>query len=275
MLGKRILTALIGIPIAVYIINYGQWLFAVSILVLSLLAWHEYYTMLKNKDITVYYILGFVLNTLIAGCAWLGNYHELVMVMFMSTLFALIKMVTSGTKFTVTDAAFSVLGISYIGVSFAHLLLLRYTDSSQYILTSFGQLSAGAAYLWLAFIGTWASDTFAYFVGTYFGRRKLCPTISPGKTIEGATGGLIGSIIAIILLGSIFKLSILHSGIMGLLVGIAAPIGDLVESAIKRFAGVKDSGRILPGHGGILDRFDSILFAVPAIYYYMHAFVLR
>lgn len=275
MLGKRILTALIGIPIAAYVINYGEWLFAAMILMLTLLAWHEFYTMLQNKNIKIYYRLGFLLNTVIAGCAWLGNSQELVMVMFISTLLALVKVVTSGTKFTVTDATFSLLGISYIGVSFAHLLLLRYTDSSQYISTSFGQLSAGAAYLWLAFVGTWASDTFAYFVGTYLGRHKLCPMISPGKTIEGALGGLIGSVIAIVLLGNIFKLSMTHSVIMGLLVGVAAPLGDLVESAIKRFAGVKDSGRILPGHGGILDRFDSILFAVPAIYYYIHAFVLR
>lgn len=275
MLGKRILTALIGIPIAAYVINYGEWLFAAMILMLTLLAWHEFYTMLQNKNINIYYSLGFLLNTVIAGCAWLGNSQELVMVMFISTLLALVKVVTSGTKFTVTDATFSLLGISYIGVSFAHLLLLRYTDSSQYISTSFGQLSAGAAYLWLAFVGTWASDTFAYFVGTYLGRHKLCPMISPGKTIEGALGGLIGSVIAIVLLGNIFKLSMTHSVIMGLLVGVAAPLGDLVESAIKRFAGVKDSGRILPGHGGILDRFDSILFAVPAIYYYIHAFVLR
>lgn len=275
MLGKRILTALIGIPIAAYVINYGEWLFAAMILMLTLLAWHEFYTMLQNKNINIYYSLGFLLNTVIAGCAWLGNSQELVMVMFISTLLALVKVVTSGTKFTVTDATFSLLGISYIGVSFAHLLLLRYTDSSQYISTSFGQLSAGAAYLWLAFVGTWASDTFAYFVGTYLGRHKLCSMISPGKTIEGALGGLIGSVIAIVLLGNIFKLSMTHSVIMGLLVGVAAPLGDLVESAIKRFAGVKDSGRILPGHGGILDRFDSILFAVPAIYYYIHAFVLR
>ncbi|WP_378951910.1 phosphatidate cytidylyltransferase [Pelosinus sp. sgz500959] len=275
MLGKRILTAVIGIPVAAYVINYGEWLFATAILILTLLAWHEFYTMLQNKNIKIYYILGFVLNIVIAGCAWIGNSQELIMVMFISTLLALVKIVTSGAEFTVTDAAFSLLGIFYIGVSFAHLILLRYTDNSQYISTSLGQLSAGAAYLWIAFIGTWASDTFAYFVGTYLGKHKLCPKISPGKTIEGALGGLLGSVIVIVLLGNLFKLSIIHSMIMGLLIGIVAPIGDLVESVIKRFTGVKDSGRILPGHGGILDRFDSILFVVPAIYYYIHAFVLK
>lgn len=275
MLGKRILTAFIGIPIAVYVINYGEWLFATAVLVLTLLAWHEFYTMLQNKSIKVFYSLGILINIFILGCAWLGNSEEVVIVIFISTLLAMLKIVTSGTKFTVVDAAFSLLGISYIGMSFAHLILLRYTDSSVYLMTSWGELSAGAAYVWLAFVGTWASDTFAFFIGSYFGRHKLCLTISPNKTIEGALGGMLGSIIAIVILGILFKLPISHSAIMGILVGIAAPVGDLVESAIKRFAEVKDSGQILPGHGGILDRFDSILFTVPTIYYYMHAFVLR
>jgi len=275
MLGKRILTAFIGIPIAIYVINYGEWLFATAVFVLTLLAWHEFYTMLQNKSIKVFYSLGILMNIFILGCAWLGNSQEVITVIFVSTLLTLLKIVTSGTNFTVVDAAFSLLGICYIGMSFAHLLLLRYTDSSLYLMTSWGELSAGAAYVWLAFVGTWASDTFAFFIGSYLGRHKLCPTISPNKTIEGVLGGMLGSIIAIILLGMLFKLPISHCAIMGILVGTAAPVGDLVESAIKRFAGVKDSGQILPGHGGILDRFDSILFTVPVIYYYMHTFVLR
>ena len=275
MLGKRILTAVIGMPIAVYVINYGEWLFATAVFILMILAWREFHAMLKNKDINVFYELGIFMNIILLGCAWLGNSQEILLVLFASTLLILFKIVTSGTKFNVVDGAFSSLGISYIGLSFAHLLLLRYTDGSLYLTTSWGQLSAGAAYLWLAFVGTWASDTFAYFVGTYFGKHKLCPIISPGKTIEGALGGVLGSVTGIILLGILFKFPMFHSIIMGMLVGIVAPIGDLVESAIKRFAGVKDSGQILPGHGGILDRFDSILFTVPTIYYYLHAFVLR
>ncbi len=275
MLGKRILTAVIGIPVAICVINYGEWLFAAAIVILTLLAWHEFYVMLKNKSITVFYSLGVAASIVILGCAWLGNSQEMMMVMFASTLLALMRVVISGTAFTLVDVAFSLLGIFYISISFAHLVLLRFTDQTVKLITSSGELSAGAAYLWLAFIGTWASDTFAFFIGSYFGKHKLCPAISPNKTIEGAVGGMCGSIIAITLLAVTFKLPIGHSIIMGILVGIAAPAGDLVQSAIKRFAGVKDSGQVLPGHGGILDRFDSILFAVPVIYYYMHAFVLR
>lgn len=275
MLGTRILTAVVGIPIAMYVINYGKWLFTAAILILTLIAWHEFSTMLQNKDIKVFYSLGFLANILILGCAWLGNSQEMIMVLFFSTILFLLKIVASSNYFTVVDAAFSLFGIVYIGISFAHLLLLRFTDNSLYIHTSWGTLSAGAAYLWLAFIGTWANDTFAYFIGSHFGKNKLCPLISPGKTIEGALGGLLGSVVAILLLGSIFKLPLGHCLIMGILVGSVAPVGDLAESAMKRFAGVKDSGKILPGHGGILDRFDSILFTVPVVYYYMHAFILH
>ncbi|MDF2634964.1 MAG: phosphatidate cytidylyltransferase [Pelosinus sp.] len=275
MLGTRVLTAVIGIPITIYIVNYGEWLFAVAILILTLLAWHEFYIMLRNKSVNVFYTLGLLLNFFILGCAWLGNSQEMIMTLVFSILFMLMKMIASGNKFTIADVAFSILGVTYIGILFSHLLLLRYTDSTLYIATSLGTLSAGASYLWLAFIGTWANDTFAYFVGSRFGRHKLCPAISPAKTIEGSVGGMFGSILAIIVLGLLFKLPVSHSVVMGILVGVTAPIGDLAESAIKRFAGVKDSGKLLPGHGGILDRFDSILFTVPVIYYYMHIFVLR
>lgn len=274
MLGRRLFTALIGIPITIYVINYGEWLFAAAILILTLLAWHEFYVMLQNKNIRIFYNLGFLTNVLILGCAWLGNPNEIIMILFLATLFILLKVVVSGNKFTIADAAFSLLGIMYIGISFSHLLLLRYSDSSLNIVTSWGALSGGTAYLWLAFIGTWANDTFAYFVGSRFGRHKLCPAISPAKTIEGALGGMLGSILVILALGELFKVSVGQSLVMGILVGLAAPIGDLTESAIKRFANVKDSGRILPGHGGILDRFDSILFVVPVIYYFLHGVVL-
>ena len=137
-----------------------------------------------------------------------------------------------------------------------------------------GTLSAGAVYLWIAFLGTWASDTFAYLVGSKIGRTKLAPLISPGKTREGAVGGLIGTIVTVAVFGSLFQLPLHHLLALGLLVGIVAPLGDLVQSVIKRYVGVKDSGNFFPGHGGVLDRFDSILFAVPAVYYYIQIFLL-
>lgn len=275
MLAKRILTAVIGIAIAIYIINFGQWLFVVTVGILALIGWHELHHMLQKKHINLWYYWGLIGLIFLLGCAWLGNSQEIIAVLFIILISILAKTVIANNSFTMNDAAFSFIGILYIGLSFIHLLLLRFTDNSMYFSVYSASLPAGAAYMWLALIGTWANDTFAFFIGSQIGKHKLCPAISPGKTIEGSVGGLIGSILAISALGNFLDLPSVHFISIGILVGITAPLGDLVESALKRFAGVKDSGNLLPGHGGILDRFDSIMLSVPAVYYYLHAFVLR
>ena len=274
MLLKRMITAVIGISVATYIINFGQWLIVVALAMLAFLAWHELYGMLRHKQINISYGLGLLGIGCLLGCGWLGNPQEIVMVILGISMLILGKTVTSYSNFSMVDAGFTILGMIYVGLTFSHLLLLRFIDVSTAIVTPFGMLQTGAAYLWLPFIGTWASDTLAFFVGSHYGRHKLCPAVSPGKTIEGAVGGLVGSIIGVATAVTLFHMPLFHGIIIGILVGIIAPFGDLVESAMKRFAGVKDSGRLLPGHGGVLDRFDSILFAVPIVYYYIQAFVL-
>jgi phosphatidate cytidylyltransferase len=270
----RILTAVIGIPIAVFIINYGYWLFAATVIVLALIAWHEFYKMMQAKDINVQYSIGFIGIILASGSAWLGNAQELVMVMLLVVLLTMAQTIFRNEKIGVAEAAFTILGTMYISLPFAHLLLLRFTDQNDYLNTALGSLSTGAVYLWLAFIGTWASDTLAYFVGSAFGRHKLCPAISPGKTIEGALGGLLGSVAGVVLMGWLCGLPLLHMFFLSLLIGVAAPMGDLAESVLKRFTGVKDSGNILPGHGGILDRFDAVMFSAPVVYYYIKIFII-
>lgn len=274
MLGMRILTAAIGIPVAIYIINYGQHLFAATVVLLALAAWHEFFKMMQAKEIKVQYMIGFSGILLALSCAWLGNAQELVMVIMLMVLATMSYTVISHTNFSVAEAAFTLLGFLYISLPFSHLILLRFTEQYDYITTGLGSLSLGAAYLWLAFVGTWASDTLAYFVGSAFGKHKLCPAVSPGKTYEGAIGGLLGSIAGVLAMGWLCGLPFKHMLVIGLLVGFAAPLGDLAESVLKRFTGVKDSGNILPGHGGILDRFDAIMFSVPVVYYYVRAFLI-
>lgn len=275
MLAKRIATALVGIPVAVYIINYGQWLFGITVSFLALAAWHEYYVMVGRNGHHPSYLLGFLGITLFLGCAWVGNPQETVTVATLITLIILGKTVIACGKFSLPDAAFTLLGLFYIGLPFSHLLLLRFMDASLFAIPSAGLMSTGALFLWLAFIGTWASDTFAYLVGSKYGKTKLCPTISPGKTREGALGGLCGSILSVLAFGYLFHIPFIHLVFMGLFVGLSAPFGDLVESSLKRYCCVKDSGRLLPGHGGVLDRFDSIMFTVPTVYYYVQFFLLR
>src|SRR5205823_9764453 len=125
----------------------------------------------------------------------------------------------------------------------------------------------GAWMVLLVVAATWTGDTAAFFTGRAFGARKLAPAISPGKTVEGTVGGLLGASIVALLLGTLllhldFRLAL---G-LGILVGLLAPVGDLCESALKRELGIKDFGSLLPGHGGVLDRFDSLLMTAPVVY---------
>ena len=132
----------------------------------------------------------------------------------------------------------------------------------------------GTKYIWLVFIIAFGTDTFAYFAGNLFGKNKLCPKISPNKTIEGSIGGVLGSLILTIIysmfmnIGPLWKLSILS-----IVTSIISQIGDLVASRIKRETGIKDFGNIIPGHGGIIDRFDSIILTAPVIYYLVRYFI--
>lgn len=276
MFNTRVLTALIGIPLAIYAINRGGLVYFSIISFLALIAWHEYVNMLSIKQIKVPFFTGIVYLILLLGCAWWGNAQEMLLVITLALLMTIGTVVIKHSSFTIENAVYTITGIFYIGIPFAHLLLLRLTDATVSMTGLYGgTLSAGAVYLWLAFTGTWANDTFAYFVGSVWGKRKLCPEVSPGKTIEGTVGGIFGTVGVTLAFGWTYGLPWLHLLVIGIFVGIAAPIGDLTESALKRFTGVKDSGRLLPGHGGVLDRFDSMMFTAPIVYYYVRIFFIQ
>ncbi len=149
----------------------------------------------------------------------------------------------------------------YVSFLFAHIILVR-------------KLSYGNYIMWFIFITAWLSDTLAYFVGIKFGRNKLIPAISPKKTIEGSIGGLVGSVIFNMIFAIVcslgFNLSVNYFALffMAIIAGAMSQLGDLTASAIKREYGIKDYSNLLPGHGGILDRFDSVLFVAPTVYYF-------
>jgi phosphatidate cytidylyltransferase len=135
-------------------------------------------------------------------------------------------------------------------------------------------LPAGFCFVVLLLCIIWGTDTFAYAVGRTLGRRKLWPTISPGKTLEGALGGFLAAVLIGGALAYWLRLPVYHGVILGALLGVVGQAGDLFESKLKRLAGVKDSGAMLPGHGGVLDRFDSLLFCAPVAYFYFTLVVL-
>ena len=165
------------------------------------------------------------------------------------------------------DVVLTVFGVFYVTFFFGHLLLILDLKYSDIILL-------------LPFITAWCTDTFAYLVGLTMGKRKLCPLISPKKSVEGAIGGALGCVASTAIFGGIvnamgYPIPLIHFIVLGLLCGVFSQFGDLTASLWKRYTGIKDFGKIFPGHGGILDRFDSIIFTLPIIYYYFTYIVLR
>jgi len=248
MLRYRVLVAIIGIPIGLAaVILGGYYLFGLAA-VLTVLGLHEYYTIVRPYRPNL--LVGFLAGLgVLAGAFFmslegiLAGLAALVILTFFWSLFGELGAHLVG-RMAVTG-----FGVLWVAVGFAYLLLLR-------------ALEHGLALTILVMACTMLSDTFAYFVGRAMGRHRMAPRISPNKSVEGAVGGLVGAVVAALVV-KIYSpwLPAMEAVILGLIIGVVGQWGDLFESAFKRDFRVKDSGRILPGHGGILDRFDSILFA--------------
>ncbi len=257
--------------LAFFIIMAGGVYFAFAAAVLAVIGWYEFVRAFSQKDIKLPFfggalsILALVLSYPLAS-AFSLNADIFRHVATLVTAYVLIKMVVSHDHFAPTDAFTALAGIFYLGGGFYYIVHLRLGFSMQ--LGGLHGLSLGCAFVWLALAGTWASDTFAYLAGSFLGKRKLCPEISPKKTIEGLAGGILGTVATVWLLGIYFGLPQLPLPLLGALIAILGTFGDLVESVIKRYTGIKDSGNLIPGHGGVLDRFDSLLFTAPLVYYF-------
>ena len=162
--------------------------------------------------------------------------------------------------------AVTLFGVLYVGWLSVHLVFLRELPKS------LGQpYAAGASYVLLAFWVTWICDTAAYGVGLWLGRNRLLPDVSPKKSVEGAIAGLLGSVLAAHVARLWFApyLNPFHATVLGLAMGVFAQVGDLAESLLKRMSGRKDASALIPGHGGVLVRFDSLYFTAPLLYYYL------
>ena len=289
----RIISGIVGIAIAAVIIQIGNLPFVAFTVLLSLIGWYEYAKMMKAKGIDITFVLGALTLIVMLCCAWLGSIEELMAVLTIGMLLIFLMTVILHGSVRPIDACASIAGVLYIGLPFSHLILLRFLDEERLdtkvnsisALSNLGDLSVvenavtslttfnldiGSALIWLLFICTWSSDTFAYFVGTAIGSHKLASSISPNKTVEGFLGGVLGTTAMAVVVGHIlFDFPLIEMAILGSIMAIVATFGDLVESVMKRFANVKDSGILLPGHGGMLDRFDSIFYTAPFFYYFV------
>lgn len=263
----RIISGIIGMIIATGVIQMGGTVFVGVSLLLACLAWREYVNAFMHKEYNIPLFWGICMIAFIILSGYLMQNVMFgiivaIFVSFMNTIF-------NHKHFSIIDAIITLAGTVYIAVPFYHLVMLRSIEDNV-ILTSnsiLGDFSVGCILIWLTFIGTWASDSFAYFVGCSIGKHRLCPEISPKKSIEGFVGGIVGAMLCVGALGSYFNFDLVIMLMMGALIAIIGTFGDLVESCIKRYVGIKDSGTLIPGHGGVLDRFDSLLFTAPLVYY--------
>ncbi len=274
MLQKRLATAIVGIPIVIYLIREGGWLFAGAVFFLALVGLRELNNMAGKKTARIYLLTAGLPALLLCAASYSLKNEAVLLALVVAAL--LLIMLEGLWRHKEENWFFSNLysfyAVGYIGLLFSHIVLLRQYDSHFVFATPFNRvMDAGETFLWLALVGTWASDTFAYFIGSAFGKHKMCPAISPAKSWEGATGGFVGCIASVWALGTYFfgMTGEVNLCLLGVIVGFFAPLGDLAESQLKRFSGVKDSGGIFPGHGGVLDRLDSLVFVAPAVYIFL------
>lgn len=272
---KRTITGIVGIILAAVIITTGGELFAGVSLILALIAWKEYAVAFKNIDAPVPLITGGVIIAALLGASYFCPKDGMIGVIMLGSLILFLGSLMHFDKGGFNTASVSVAGFIYVGLAFSHLILLRFYEPQNIIETVLGNFTMGEALMWLMFIGTWASDSFAYFAGRAMGKQPLAPDISPKKTVEGFVGAVIGTTLLIFVIGHFFfGFNLLLMTPLGIALAIFGALGDLVESTLKRYTKIKDSGNLIPGHGGVLDRFDSVMFNAPIVYYFA-VFVLR
>ncbi|NLC69699.1 MAG: phosphatidate cytidylyltransferase [Clostridiaceae bacterium] len=262
MLKIRIASALIGLSLLLAAVLISKETLVAAVLVLSVAAVHEFYNAVSKAGYKPARWVGYLSSVivLITGFTEGKDLLFIAVAIIMVIIFSL--PVFFRKKYNTADIAMTIYGIFLTVFMFLFIILIR-------------ELKDGVYHVWIVFIGAWATDTFAYFGGITLGKRKLIPSISPNKTVEGAISGVIGAVAAIALYGFLIGQRISHVPyynyiIMGMLCGIISQVGDLAASAIKRNTGIKDYGSIMPGHGGILDRFDSVLLLCPLIYAYLY-----
>lgn len=258
---RRVYSALVFFPLFYVLVRHlPPAAFSLFVAIGILLAQYEYYRLHFRGPSSPPMGLGLALGLLVAaGFAVPGLLTEPATITFI-VMAVLVSHVLAGRELTagLLDTAVIAFGVFYVAWLLGHLILIRH-------------MADGSFLIFFLFLVTWANDTAAYYVGTYLGRHPMAPRISPKKTWEGAVGGLVGSVAAAFACRAWFlgSLGVADAAVLGLLIGIAAPLGDLGESVLKRSAGVKDSGGIIPGHGGVLDRVDSLIFTAPVLYYYL------
>lgn len=268
----RFLMAVLFVPVLILVAAKGHFYFLAFVDLILLFSILEFYRMMRKAGYQAYRAIG-VGTTLVL--TWYVYFRSELYSDFLLTaalvLIATLELFREGERFSVKHMAVTIFGVLYVGWLGGHLVSLR-----ELPLRVGTDYSDGARYAFLPFFLAWTSDTAAYLGGRFFGKTKLFPRVSPAKSVEGSLSALISAPFVAWLAKLSFApfLSVPDVFALGLITCVASQLGDLVESMIKREADVKDSSNMIPGHGGLLDRFDSLFFAAPAVYYYLAIAVL-
>jgi len=268
MLKHRVVTAAVGVPLIILAIWFGDPWITLFIAAAALAGSYEFYRMANFDRREPLLYLGLLWTLALVLSPHYRNPDLLPIVVTAAILVSLICLLLRPSREKAFhEWAWTIVGALYVGWMLSYWLSLRGLDD-------------GRNWVYLAMLTAFANDTGAYFMGRARGKHKLAPAVSPAKTWEGAIGGLVSAILAAIVIATVLKLISVELGtpfafgywqitILGFLVGLFAQLGDLVESLLKRKMGVKESGNLLPGHGGVLDRFDSLIFVGAVVYYYV------
>lgn len=260
---KRWVSALAILPVLILVIVQGGFAFALFIAAVSVITLREYFRIVYNQTdrslVSLLPVIGFATCLAMVSATYFGFFGHVPALMAAN----LILIGVAGVFKFKTDPGFldaaskQVQGIVYVPLLLSFIILTREGPD-------------GAAWIFFLLFLVFFGDIGAYYAGSYFGKHRLCPAVSPGKTVEGALGGLAACIGIGILFRHFFlpHLSFVLCILLFIVVGIVGPVGDLFESMLKRKSDVKDSGAIMPGHGGLLDRIDAVLFAAPVVYYF-------
>ena len=263
----RILVSVIFIPLILAICILGKYFFLGFALVIGGFSFYEFITVAKNKEASGSHFIGLpavLLVILNVYFNFLESSHLIFVIVFIALLYELFR----DQKSAILNLGVTLLGIFYIGFFVSSLISVR-----EYFL-AYQQ----GGFVIISMLATiWICDSAAYFFGIAYGKHKLFPRVSPKKSWEGAIAGFIFSILTMLTAKLILVdfLSWQNVIVIGIILGTVGQVGDLIESLIKRDAGVKDSSNLIPGHGGVFDRFDSLIYSAPVVYLYIRYFILQ
>jgi len=276
----RVAVAAVGIPIAVAAMYLGGWVLAALLALCAVLSTRELFRMAELKRAFGLAVVGMLGAAGLILLAAIDPARGVDTPLLFSGVAAIILAALTAAIWQRGVAGEPLLSVAVTIMGAVYPALLMFALFLRHLPGVTGNLH-GTAILLFPVVLTWLSDTYAYFAGRLWGKRKLIPRVSPGKTVAGALGAVIGTPITavgysfLLALFPTWHVGIVEAAVFGLLISLAAQVGDLAESLLKRDVGVKDSGRLLPGHGGALDRFDSLFFTLPVAYGFLMLLVYR